>query len=267
MYSPNMLVESNAVRNTVLSEVSDSKSLDTLNKAKALVMATWQGKNVAATEQVAEFYEVSVEATRQVVKRHHDEFDADGLKTVKGKALRDASDILSLPLSTSQANLWTPRAALRLGMLLRDSQVAQQVRTLLLNLVEAVAPQPTQPTLEKMTEKQVTDDIDYIHNKIALSHPRLAQHLIDNLVNRTFPALASASPEDGERWAGVVEIAEDLGYPVTPSNRSHLGKHVKALLGDHGKTERRLCNGTMRDIMLYRTTGPIVEVIKRFFEN
>jgi phage antirepressor YoqD-like protein len=39
---------------------------------------------------------------------------------------------------------WTPRSALRLGMLLRDSAIAKQVRTLLLDLSELA---PTQPAL------------------------------------------------------------------------------------------------------------------------
>jgi hypothetical protein len=66
-------------------------------------------------------------------------FELDGLKILRGRSLKDAREIVSLPSDTSQAATWTPRAALRLGMLLRDSEVAKKVPTLLLDITE-VAP-------------------------------------------------------------------------------------------------------------------------------
>jgi hypothetical protein len=59
------------------------------------------------------------------------------LKVLRGEELKLASDIMSLATKTTQLTIWTPRAALRLGMLLRDSDVAHMLRTVLLELVDA----------------------------------------------------------------------------------------------------------------------------------
>lgn len=144
LLSDSVLVESKSARDNQLELLSHDRAQEILGKVKALYFALWRGIGMTTTEQIAEFYAVTREVVYQVVKRHRDEFDADGLKTVKGKALKDASDILSVPSTTSQVTLWTPRASLRLGMLLRDSEVAKTVRTTLLDAVQQVMPSQAQ---------------------------------------------------------------------------------------------------------------------------
>ena len=39
--------------------------------------------------------------------------------------------------------------------------------------------------------------------------------------------------------------------PVTPQNRTSLGKFVKSVCGDRGKQESRICNGRMIPIWCY----------------
>lgn len=136
------LTESKALRNSELSKYSNDKALESLNKAKALVMALWKGENLATTKQLSEYYEISEDVVWQVVKRNKDEFDSDGLTKKTGKELKALlqanPDIMSVSENAKCALLWTPRAALRLGMLLRDSEVAREVRTTLLNTAVAV---------------------------------------------------------------------------------------------------------------------------------
>lgn len=134
------LTESKTLRNSKLSEYSNNKAFEAMSKAKALVMAFWKGENIATTEQLAEYYEVSEDVIRDNIRRHKDEFELDGLKVLRGKELSHARETISLASKTSQAVLWTPRAALRLGMLLRDSEVAKAVRTSLLDTVEKIIP-------------------------------------------------------------------------------------------------------------------------------
>ncbi len=74
---------------------------------------------------------------------------SDGVKAIRGKALSDARDLWSLPSKTSQVTVWNPRAVLRAGMLMRDSAIAKEVRTSLLNAVEKVIPAQTQE-IEKL---------------------------------------------------------------------------------------------------------------------
>jgi hypothetical protein len=140
-----ILLESVSARNEKLSNLSQDASLDHLNRAKSLVMAMWQGTGVATTEQMAGYYEVSIDTVKMMLTRHRDEFESDGVKEIKGKDLKvlysQGSNGLLLPEKVTRLNIWTPRAALRLGMLLRDSEIAKQVRTLLLDVAMLVPQQ------------------------------------------------------------------------------------------------------------------------------
>ncbi len=144
LLSDSVLIESQSARNNQLEHVSHDYAQSTLAKVKALYFALWKGNGVATTETIAVFYEVPEVNIRQLLRSHREEFDLDGLQTLKGKALNEVRDLLSLTSLTVNATIWTPRAALRLGMLLKDSTVAKTVRTTLLDAVEKVIPAQTQ---------------------------------------------------------------------------------------------------------------------------
>lgn len=132
-----VLVESRSARDIQLASATHERAEDVLSKAKALMhFAMYQGNKIASTEQVAEFYEVSTDVVRDNVRRYRDEFESDGVKALKGKALKEVRETLSLTPDTPQATVWNPRGTLRLGMLLRDSLVAKAVRTAVLDETE-----------------------------------------------------------------------------------------------------------------------------------
>jgi hypothetical protein len=140
-----ILVESKSARDLQLAEFSHNRAIELITKVKSLYFALWQGTGIATTEQLAEFFEIESSATlRKVLTRHQEEFESDGVKTLRGRALKDVRDILSLTSTQANLTIWTPRAALRLAMLLRDSEVAKTVRTNLLDIVEKVVPNQTQ---------------------------------------------------------------------------------------------------------------------------
>lgn len=157
MIAPEILLESKTARDGQLTQVSHDAASDVLSKAKALVFALWQGTGAAITEQMAEYYEVPVDAIQSVLRRHRDELESDGLIILRGKALKEARFIMNLAPDTADfetvnmtaskkirnLTIWTPRAALRLGMLLRDSKVAKEVRNVLLDVAQAAEPRDT----------------------------------------------------------------------------------------------------------------------------
>lgn len=53
------LTESSSLRSAQISRYGDTEALSALQKAKGLVMAVWQGTNIATTQQIAEYYEVN----------------------------------------------------------------------------------------------------------------------------------------------------------------------------------------------------------------
>ncbi|MEK4783357.1 MULTISPECIES: BRO-N domain-containing protein [Bacillus] len=112
---------------------------------------------VATTQQVADFYNVSLDSLRNVIKRHREELTIDGYKTKTGKEVTDSlrfkmnlkeiktkigryvvttDDGTEYSFSNKSNALFPKRAILRIGMLLRDSEVAKEVRTQLLNIEE-----------------------------------------------------------------------------------------------------------------------------------
>lgn len=151
--SDEAFLESRSVRDQRLAEIPNEQAEDVLNRAKALLFAVWQGQGIATTEQVAEFYSVDTEAIQKVVQRNRDELSVDGLRVLRGKDLKDVMDIMSISSRTPNLTVWTPRAALRLGMLLRDSAVAKQIRSLLIEMV-------AQGRAESPSERELTLQIE-----------------------------------------------------------------------------------------------------------
>lgn len=185
-----ILVESASARNEKLTALTQDAAFDHLNKAKSLVMAMWQGTGIATTEQLADYYEIPAETVKTVLLRHRDEFDLDGLREIKGKDLKalqgQGSDILNLPEKTTRLNVWTPRAALRLGMLLRDSAIAKQVRTVLLDLAMIVPQQQ-----EHINELQLRLELAQAERDAAIAQKTLLdkREAINQFHNETTAAL------------------------------------------------------------------------------
>ncbi|PEK10538.1 hypothetical protein CN683_26710 [Bacillus toyonensis] len=129
--------------------------VEVLEKVKNLLLLP--ELEMATTQQVAEFYEVKVDTIKQLVKTNRTELESDGYIVKNGgEVVKSLSEKISLKelLSTpgkqtvtlrngdkfvfaNRMNaLFTKRAILRVGMLLRDSEVAKEVRTQLLNIEE-----------------------------------------------------------------------------------------------------------------------------------
>lgn len=139
----------------------------------------------------------------------------------------------------------------------------QQIKTLVTTGTVSL-PQVEQP---KLTSRQVAVEtakaVAEIEGLISRNNPRLAQFLIDHAISDIIPnqnLLASESLQ------GVVEIAEEMGLKVSMSNRSQLGKFVKARCGELSQQEKRLVNGTMREVACYPVNNlEVRQAIQDFF--
>ena len=108
---------------------------------KVAVLRTLPGGTFVTSEMVATFYEVPLKTIQSAVLRNREELDSDGVTT-----LSKAEMELTFNMKAGRAGsflLYPRRAVLRIGMLLRDSDVARQVRGYLLDV--EVAPRLTQP--------------------------------------------------------------------------------------------------------------------------
>lgn len=118
----------------------------------------------ATQRQVAAYYDVGEKAVETICSRHKDELELDGvtlksykeflniqnegIETVIGKTILTISNGETLVIPNRGLRIFTRRAILRIGMLLRDSDVAKEVRTQLLNIEE------------KTSSETKTQDID-----------------------------------------------------------------------------------------------------------
>ncbi len=127
-------------------------------------------------QQVADFYEVDLKAIQQCVHRNSDEIYADGVvmkkphdfgkitkltscqfpevsKTANSTTYQIAENV-TIVIPNRGVRCFSKRAVLRIGMLLRDSKVAQEVRTQLLNVVEHVESENPQILTQEIDNEQ-----------------------------------------------------------------------------------------------------------------
>lgn len=272
MFDESVLIESRSARDGQMASISHERSQEILNKVKGLYFAVWRGLGLATTGQLAEFYEVDVDAVESRLRKSRIEFESDGLRKLTSSELKAFKELSAWQAESSnspQLVVWTPRAALRLGFLLQNSEVAKVVRTSTLNAVDSIAsaqpPQIQPPALSPAQEVAMVADA-LIKLGIDPTNPRYSQGLRDWTLNKlgVIPALPPAS---NERWMGAAERAEELGFGrigADMSKRVSLG-HWLAKHNLNRRREKRYCNGQDREIWCYLVCDELDKSIKGFF--
>ena len=144
------MVDNHDLRNELIART------EVLDKVKKLLLIPEM--NCMTIRQVAAYYEVDIDTLKKCCKRNKDEIILDGVVTKTPRVFKDLLKGQDVPLVQTQTNLviqiddntrleipnrgikcFSKRAILRIGMLLRDSKIAQEVRTQLLNIVEHTA--------------------------------------------------------------------------------------------------------------------------------
>lgn len=129
-------------------------------------------------------------------------------------------------------------------------------------------PAPQAPQLSPAERAKLAIDLTKTLKLIGIdtTNPRFKQSVQDfygDLLGFKQTALPAS---DTEKWCGVAERAEQLGYPVAlvVKHRSQLGRWVASRVNGWIK-EDRLCNGTQRPINLYRVTPELDGAIAAYF--
>lgn len=150
----------NANTNTQINNMVDSKEerqkyidrVEVLEKVKKLFLIPQF--DMMTARQIADFYEVEMNTIQVCYQRNKKEIDPDGMIVKKpldfanfskctSCTFRKESGLIVIGFDGGEIRVpnkgircFSKRAVLRFGMLLRDSKVAQEVRTQLLNVVE-----------------------------------------------------------------------------------------------------------------------------------
>ncbi len=122
-----------------------------LNKVKALVLLP--DDMHATVDMTARYYEVPVDAIEAHIRNNRDELEQDGMVVLTGTRLSAFKTETGISSRAGSLTIISRRAILRIGMLLRDSEVAKAVRTALLNM-EAVARKQAPHVIKEAMDKQ-----------------------------------------------------------------------------------------------------------------
>ena len=123
------ILENESTREKLLGNVS------VLEKVKDLLLLG--DSEFATTQQVADYYEVDDNTLQQVIKRHRNELSNNGMKLYKKS---DISLIVhpvhleNIKIPNRGMNLFSKRAILNVGMLLTNSDIAEEIRSKLLDI-------------------------------------------------------------------------------------------------------------------------------------
>ncbi|MEV7979387.1 restriction endonuclease [Streptomyces sp. NPDC086519] len=194
MINESALLESKTLRSSVLDRT------DALDKVKALSLLP-DGMHVT-TAMVAAYFNVTMEAIRALVHDHRTELKANGYQVLTGSQLSDFKQLSGIQSRTRSLALFSRRAVLNVAMLLRDSEVARQVRVYLLDMEYLARTQP----VDKPVHKESDSLDDRIDQRIT--------HILGKTVVPMFNALIETSGEHRKELialrAGVQRIERRL---------------------------------------------------------
>ena len=89
------------------------------------------------TEMVANYYEVGIEAIQSLIKDNKEELKTNGFKLMKRSEILNVlgGQLENIKVPNRGMNIFTKRTVLNVGMLLRDSEIAKEIRSRLLDIV------------------------------------------------------------------------------------------------------------------------------------
>lgn len=159
--------------------------VDVLEHVKEIL--TLANTNFSTVELVSEYYEVDRDTIKKLIQRNRIELELDGLKLYK---YNDIAEVLENTKKGLDVTFRIPprglilipkRAILRIGMLLRDSEVAKEIRTRLLDIVHDAEERTeiVNDVIEEIrTEQNIREDmleaiISGDHNKLSVLQTEL----------------------------------------------------------------------------------------------
>jgi Holliday junction resolvase-like predicted endonuclease len=182
------LLESKALRGSV------QERTEVLDRVKALSLLP-DGLHVT-TAMVAAYFEVTVKTLESVMEDHKEELHANGLQVLTGTRLALFKGACGIESRARAIAVFSRRAVLNVAMLLRDSEVARQVRTYLLDM-EYLA--RTQQPVDNPVHRDTTSLDDRIDERIT--------HILGRTVVPMFNALIETS---GEHRHELIALREDV---------------------------------------------------------
>ncbi|MGW1883442.1 restriction endonuclease [Streptomyces sp. NPDC001970] len=182
-----VLLESRSLRAGIVERT------EVLDRVKVLSLLP-DGMHVT-TAMVAAYFQVGVKAIESVVVDHRDELEASGYRVLSGTELTSFKEVSGIQSRSRALALYSRRTVLNVAMLLRDSEVARQVRTYLLDTEHVARTQPVDNFAHRDPES-LDARID-----------RRITHILGKTVVPMFNALIETS---GEHRKELISLRDDV---------------------------------------------------------
>lgn len=127
--------------------------IEVLEKVKKVLLL--DKVEILTSQMVAEYYEVNDDVIRQLFVRNKEELMSNGAKTLEGSGLRDMKSLSGFKSRARSITVYSVRAVLNVGMLLRDSIIAREIRSQLLNGYENLS--------EEQKVKEIVSERDLLY--------------------------------------------------------------------------------------------------------
>lgn len=191
MFNEAALLESRTLREGVRDRT------DVLDRVKALSLLP-DGAHVT-TAMVATYFQVGVKAIESLVLDHREELEASGYRVLAGTELTSFKEVSGIQSHARALALYARRTVLNVAMLLRDSNVARQVRTYLLDTEYIARTQPVDNFVHRPSPDLLADLDERIDGRIA--------HILGKTV---VPLLNALIESAGEQKRDLVSAREDI---------------------------------------------------------
>lgn len=236
MVHEGVLLESQSLRASVVERT------DVLDKVKALSLLP-DGLHLT-TQMVARYFDVGVKAVESLIHDHRRELESNGYTVLSGPQLTSFKEVSSLDKRVGRhLALFTRRTVLNVAMLLRDSDVARQVRTYLLDAEQAHrVPGPRKPVDNSVVHSLVEwldDRIDQTLEERLAEHDltmfRATEDAVRSVIGQTVvPLLNHAIAACGENRRDISEVRREvacLGRTLRARMPAGGGAAVDAMTG------------------------------------
>lgn len=223
------LIESKSLRESVIDRT------DVLDKVKKLLMLP---DNLhISVEMAAEYYEVGIRAITSLIHDNRDELKSDGLRIIRGNELISLKEMGIVGKNTAGFTIIPRRAVLRIGMLLRDSEVAKTVRDYLLN-VEEVARKEIPQSINNAAELEMKR----VRVEAMLKNAKVREAKLIMQMTEKFKDKLSGESIEALIGTATAIITDSPMLPAPKIEKTYTAEEIARELGTSSNMVGRLAN-------------------------
>ena len=220
--------------------IMTEERLDVLDKVKELVFM--KGTEYMTTKMVSDYYEVPESTINSVIGRHKEELIKNGFKILKDDELKEfkgkIQDEFTLKeiIFASHLALFNKRSILNVGMLLTESPIAEEVRTLLLdNHEQLMNIHYKLENGEEITEEDIDkSDPLYFEKKeeeLRKKELEIAERLAKAIINGDMNSYMSINCEMNKIKDDLVDLEKERNDLLVHSNKTYTASELATECG------------------------------------